>query len=90
MSQHVLITGASQGAGKATALLFAENGWDVMLTARSPEPLEAVAGQIWAMGQQPWWSLQMWAAPSRLPPWWRNRSTPLAKLTGWSTTRAFA
>ncbi|MEO0758440.1 MAG: SDR family oxidoreductase [Cyanobacteria bacterium J06648_16] len=52
MTQHVLITGASQGAGKATALRFAENGWNVTLAARNPEPLEATAEQVRATGQQ--------------------------------------
>ncbi|MBE7383840.1 MAG: SDR family oxidoreductase [Leptolyngbya sp. SIO1E4] len=52
MSQHVLITGASQGAGKATALRFATGGWDVTLAARNPARLDAVAQQIQAMGQQ--------------------------------------
>ena len=52
MVQHVLITGASQGAGKATALRFAQEGWDVTLAARSPERLEAVAEEIRTMGRQ--------------------------------------
>ncbi len=52
MVQHVLITGASQGSGKATALRFAREGWNVTLAARSPERLEAVAAKIRAMGRQ--------------------------------------
>jgi short-subunit dehydrogenase len=34
MAPTVLITGASQGSGKATALLFAKSGYDVVMTAR--------------------------------------------------------
>ncbi|MCY7390870.1 MAG: SDR family NAD(P)-dependent oxidoreductase, partial [Leptolyngbyaceae cyanobacterium CAN_BIN12] len=39
MTSTVLITGASQGSGKATALLFARNGYDVALAERQPERL---------------------------------------------------
>jgi NAD(P)-dependent dehydrogenase (short-subunit alcohol dehydrogenase family) len=34
----VLITGSSSGFGKATAALFLERGWNVVATARRPEP----------------------------------------------------
>ncbi|WP_067890787.1 SDR family NAD(P)-dependent oxidoreductase [Nocardia vaccinii] len=37
-----LITGASAGFGRATALALAERGWDLIITARGPEPLERV------------------------------------------------
>ena len=48
---HVaLVTGASQGIGKACALVLAESGAKLALCARSQEKLEGLAGQITAKG----------------------------------------
>ena len=36
MPRTVMITGASGGLGRATAIHFAERGWDVLATMRNP------------------------------------------------------
>jgi short-subunit dehydrogenase len=51
MAPTVLITGASQGIGKATALLFARQGYDLVLAARNADHLEAVAQEVQSLGR---------------------------------------
>ncbi|TAF22229.1 MAG: SDR family NAD(P)-dependent oxidoreductase, partial [Nostocales cyanobacterium] len=48
--KRALITGASSGIGKATALAFAKAGIDVALVSRSQEKLEGVATAAKAAG----------------------------------------
>jgi 3-hydroxy acid dehydrogenase/malonic semialdehyde reductase len=43
MSKIILVTGASSGFGKAIATKFAASGWNVILTARRKEKLDALA-----------------------------------------------
>jgi short-subunit dehydrogenase len=50
MVSTVLITGASEGIGKATALLFAQNGYNVVLAARNSDRLSEVCEEIEALG----------------------------------------
>jgi short-subunit dehydrogenase len=52
MTSTVIITGASQGIGKATALLFAQKGYDLVLAARQSEKLDALAEDIRGMGRK--------------------------------------
>ncbi|GAP96188.1 SDR family oxidoreductase [Leptolyngbya sp. NIES-2104] len=46
MTKTVLITGASTGIGRSTALLFAQKGWNVIATMRSPEKADWITGTI--------------------------------------------
>lgn len=52
MAPTVLITGASQGIGKATALLFANKGYDLVLAARHSDRLTVVAQEIQKLDRQ--------------------------------------
>lgn len=48
----VVVTGASAGIGRATALAFGRRGWKVALIARGTEGLEAAAQEIRRIGAQ--------------------------------------
>ncbi len=50
--QAVLVTGASSGLGRASALAFAQAGADVALLARSERDLQAVAGEVEKLGRR--------------------------------------
>lgn len=52
MAKTALITGASQGIGKATVLELAKHGYDIVLVAREPERLETVAAEVRSLGQK--------------------------------------
>lgn len=47
-----LVTGASRGIGRASALALAEAGADVVLAARRPGPLENVATEVRSFGRR--------------------------------------
>ncbi|MGH9833370.1 MAG: 3-oxoacyl-[acyl-carrier-protein] reductase [Blastocatellia bacterium] len=50
--QIALVTGGSQGIGRATAIVLAECGADVAVMARSMDKCEAVAEEIRALGRR--------------------------------------
>ena len=81
-----LVTGASAGVGRATAIALAERGFDVALVARGRAGLEAAAGQVEAHGGralscQPTWPTLTWSTERRR--WPRTIS---ARSTSGSTT----
>ena len=52
MAKTVIITGASQGIGKATALLFARKGYNIVLAARQADRLEVAAKEVRELGTE--------------------------------------
>jgi NADP-dependent 3-hydroxy acid dehydrogenase YdfG len=46
MEKYVFITGATSGFGEATAHIFAENGWNLILTGRRAERLEKLKNDL--------------------------------------------
>lgn len=51
-NKTALITGSGTGIGKVIALEFAKHGADIILAARTADRLEAVAGEIRALGRK--------------------------------------
>ena len=52
MAKTAVITGAGAGVGRATALEFARQGYDVALLSRDPERLDALAQKIKGLGRR--------------------------------------
>lgn len=46
MKKYIMITGATAGFGEATAELFAENGWSLVLTGRREERLQKLKAKL--------------------------------------------
>jgi 3-oxoacyl-[acyl-carrier protein] reductase len=50
--KRALVTGSSKGIGRSTALLLAQSGWEVGLTARSEQDLQEICNEIQTTGAQ--------------------------------------
>ena len=48
----ILVTGATSGFGKAIAMIFAKNGYDVIITGRRKEKLEEVKAELEKFGKE--------------------------------------
>ena len=76
MTKIVLITGATSGIGKATALLLAKNGYRLILTGRRKERLEElekeISGEVCTLCFDVTKSLEVENALKSLPPEWEN------------------
>ncbi len=51
-NQVAIITGGGRGIGRSTALAFAQEGADIVLSARTLSEIEAVASEVSALGRQ--------------------------------------
>src|SRR4030043_526089 len=80
MSRIIMITGATAGFGQATAIKFAKNGYDVIITGRRKERLYKLEKELSAMDDKKILSLNFDVRNSRdvasviekLPPEWKN------------------
>jgi len=62
-----LVTGGGTGIGRATALLFAQEGATVIVSGRRIAPLETVVGEIEAAGGRAWAHSADMADPGAVP-----------------------
>ena len=60
-----LVTGASQGIGRATSLYLAQAGAKVAVAARNAEKLASLVAEIEAAGGRPWRFRWMSPTPPR-------------------------
>ena len=51
MNKTIMITGATAGFGKATAVRFAKNGYNIIITGRRNELLDTLEKELLALGK---------------------------------------
>jgi len=51
MNKIIMITGATSGFGKATAVIFAKNGYDIIITGRRKERLDELEKELLSFGK---------------------------------------
>lgn len=51
MNRTIMITGATSGFGKATAVLFAKNGYNIIITGRRKERLDELEKELLSLGK---------------------------------------
>ena len=51
MNKTIMITGATSGFGKATAIKFAENGYNIIITGRRKDLLENLEKELNTLGK---------------------------------------
>lgn len=51
MNKIIMITGTTSGFGKATALLFAKHGYDIIITGRRKERLDELEKELISLGK---------------------------------------
>ena len=62
----VLITGASRGIGRATAIAFAKAGWDLLLIARDEEGVKSLIDELSEVGSSIHYSLIDLSKPEKI------------------------
>jgi NADP-dependent 3-hydroxy acid dehydrogenase YdfG len=80
MNKIVMVTGATAGFGKATAQVFARNGYDVIITGRRKERLDELEKELLSIGKGRVLSLnfdvrqrdEVERVIKNLPPEWKN------------------
>ena len=52
LTDTAIVTGATYGIGRASAIALAQEGWNLVLTDLNPDTLEPVLAEVRALGVQ--------------------------------------